>query len=104
MKTRTTLAMLVAMSTAAAAGQHLFPATTVRSTYADGSIGAARNASGYLQVLGCELYANKTYSSVTCTARDKDGVSLTCYSRTNEMMKQAVTAIAATSYIYFATD
>lgn len=102
------LGLVAAASTAAYAGFKSTWPTTIFTypTYsvAFGSIGSTRNTADNIQYIGCEMYANNSYSVMQCFARDATGKYLSCYNRVNQGMKDSVAAISDTSLINFQTD
>ena len=102
------LTLVATASTAAFAGYKYGYQTTILTfpTYsmAYGSIGSTRNSADNIQYIGCQMYANTSYSVMDCFARDVTGKYLSCYNRENQGLKDSVAAISDGAHVSFQTD
>lgn len=85
------------------AGAKYTPQVSVTATAAWGSMVGARYSSDNVQRIGCSLSGGVTQGSIFCSARDKNGLNLSC-SSTDSWKLEAVQAITDSSYIYFTTN
>src|SRR5688500_17051032 len=102
---RNIIAAIIAMTAAATAGTKASYEVTMFGSSATGSPASVRASADNVQYIGCNKYAvNGWGSTVTCTARSADGMTLTCYNRTQAEMKDTVSAITNSSFIEFHFD
>lgn len=91
-------------SSLADAGYYANNGVTVQSTYAYGSIGAARHSSDSNQYIACETFASSGSSpEVYCYANDASNKYLSCASLDANLVAVGGRANSA-SAIYFSTD
>jgi len=80
MKRLLAIAFLLSAATLGAAGYRHTRTVGVYSTYAQGSLGAARASSDSLQYIGCQIHANEAWDSrsMTCMAMNSSGAFTYC--------------------------
>jgi hypothetical protein len=97
--------LLLAISGNALAGRKLSSSVVVAASFAQGSLGAARNSSDINQQIGCAIQAisGGYKTQVSCAAHDAAGHIGGCTSD-DPVIIQAVSFIRSDSYLSFSWD
>lgn len=104
MQNKLVIVAILALSGASAlAGFKQNPPVIVSGNSIYGPMGTARASSDSIQYIGCELLASLTYAFATCSGRTSTGITFTCWTEDEALMK-TVAAMTDGAYITFAVD